>query len=514
MGDVDKRQKLIDSGAAASSPAAVEHAEHGKEFSKEVVDCLQLIATEPEYHYDLCFTGLSWKSGRAFCLTSNIGIPHGPTRNKIVGQLLRDGFTATIVRVFSSATASGRVHHEAMALARSNIDRFIAKGVLPPSMTERLQCTLAGQPMRLMEPTAAAHAVATPLTLRARFYTVPCSDGQSSTFGYDQMDRHQTNTINEVVGELEHDWDETKAKDMMKSILEVAKYEGINVLLTVASDTKIVITPGPSLTDTSIEKACMQHCDRLRKKGETGLACHFVHAPPHRPNPIPQILQSLLQYEPAVGEGTKRWSRASQRTADCAPELEAGSARTFLSAALAGTGRFHPPPASEETALALRSTNSELAKSNVALKQQVAQLGAAQLALRTESNKRMAAFVEAQRAENLRYQEQMVEMHRTSATANAETQSKLDALVRAVTELPDGAQVLRNVFKPPEPPSPAASETAEAATPGDAEVALKTNPDATQPKVGAPPTPELSDGLDVEHEPLTQPTTTSPPDAF
>ena len=81
----------------------------------------------------------------------------------------------------------------------------------------------------------------------------------------------------------------------------------------------------------------------------------------------------------------------------------------------------------EETALALRSTNSELVKSNVALKQQVAQLGAEQLALRTESNQQMVAFVDAQRAENLRYQAQMMELHRASAAANAKTQSKLDA---------------------------------------------------------------------------------------
>ena len=237
MGDVAKHQQLIDAGA-------VEHAEHGKEFTNEVVDCLQLITTEPKKHNDLFFDGLNWKSGRAFCLTSNIGIiSHGPMRNKIVGQLLRGGFTATIVRVFSSATGTGQVHHEAMALARSSIDRFIGTGVLPSSLTDRLQCTMTGQPMRLMEPTAAAHAAVTPLTLRARLHTLPMYEGHVSTFAYDQMDRHQKDTVNEVSGELEHEWDELTVKDMMKNILEVAKYEGINVHGCPASGTRTDTPP-------------------------------------------------------------------------------------------------------------------------------------------------------------------------------------------------------------------------------------------------------------------------------
>ena len=125
---------------------------------------MKLIATEPDKHYDLYFDGLNWKSGRAFCLTSNIGVPHGPTRNKIVGQLLRGGFTATIARVFSSATATGTTHPpEAMALTRSNIDLFMGTGVIPPIWNDRLQCTLPGQPLRLMAPTPAAHAAVTPV---------------------------------------------------------------------------------------------------------------------------------------------------------------------------------------------------------------------------------------------------------------------------------------------------------------------------------------------------------------
>jgi len=245
MADATEYQKTIDAGAGASSPAALDHAMHAKQFSKEVTECLRLITTEPDKHYDLYFGGLNWKSGRAFCLTSNIGIPHGPSRNKIASQLMRDGFTATIVRVFSSATATGTVHHEAMALARSNIDRFMDTGVIPPIWVDRLQCTLADQPVRLMPPTPAAHAAVTPTTLRARFHTVPMS-GQSSTYPYDQMDRHQKGTVNEVPGILDHEWDEAKAKGMMQRILEAAQHERISVHLTVQSDSRIIITPGPS----------------------------------------------------------------------------------------------------------------------------------------------------------------------------------------------------------------------------------------------------------------------------
>ena len=266
------------------------------EFSNEVVECrLQLITTEPEDHYGVYLSGLNWKSGRAFCLTSNIGIPHGPTRSELVGQLLRDYFTATIVRVFSSAaacaTATGQVHYEAMALARSSVDRLICTGVLPKGMTDRLQCTMVGRPMRLMKPTAAAHAAATPLALSSRFHTVPMSDGQSSTWAYDQLDRHQMGTVEEVSGELFHDWSEDEAARKIQQILEVAKYEGMSADLTVASATKIVITPGPGPYDNfNLEKACVQHCDHLRKNGETGLSCQFIHAPPYRPNPIPQAV--------------------------------------------------------------------------------------------------------------------------------------------------------------------------------------------------------------------------------
>ena len=358
MLDVAKHQQLIDAGPEASSAAAVEHSEHGLAFTNEVIECLQLITTEPELHYGLFFGGLNWKSGRAFCLTANIGIPHGPTRNKIVGQLLRDGFTATIVRVFSSATSTGQVHHEAMALARSSIDRLIRTGVLPPNMVDRLQCTLVGQPIRLMEPSAAAHAAVTPTTLRARFHTASMWEGHLSRYAFDQMDRHQKDTLNEVSGELQHEWDEPTANEMMRNIMEVAKHERISIHLTVASDKSIIITPGPGLLDNSqLEKTCSQYCDRLRKQGVTGLSCYFTHAPPHRPNPIPQVLQNLMQYEPAVFDGIRRWSRSSQRVSDSAPELEGGGAR-FDTTALAGTGRFQSPPSREPRLLSGPRTRS------------------------------------------------------------------------------------------------------------------------------------------------------------
>ena len=97
-----------------------------------------------------------------------------------------------------------------------------------------------------------------------------------------------------------------------------------------------------------------------------------------------------MQYEHAVFDGIRRRSRSPQRVSDSAPELEGGGAR-FDTTALAGTGRFQPPP--EGTALALRSTNSELVKSNAALKQQVAQLGAEQLTLRADARMQMNAFI-------------------------------------------------------------------------------------------------------------------------
>jgi hypothetical protein len=107
----------------------------------------------------------------------------------------------------------------------------------------------------------------------------------------------------------------------------------------------------------------------------------------------------MLQYTPDVESGIRRWSTASARATNGIPLREQGdgSGHAFLATALAGTGRFRTPPGSDETALALRSTNTELAKNNAELKQQVAQLGEQQLALRVGTDQRTAAFIEEQR---------------------------------------------------------------------------------------------------------------------
>ena len=167
-----KHRAVIAAGVEAFSPAVMAHAKDSTEFSAEVAECLQLIPTEPESHYDTNLTSLNWRSGRAFCITSDIGIPAGPERNRMVSALLRDCFTATVVRVFSSATATEQTHFEAMAFARSCIDRFIGEGPLPKGVTDRLQCTALGHPMKIVEPTVAAHAAVTPLTLQARLHTI------------------------------------------------------------------------------------------------------------------------------------------------------------------------------------------------------------------------------------------------------------------------------------------------------------------------------------------------------
>ena len=244
---------------------------------------LEAYPDRPEAHYDINLTGLNWRSGRAFCLTSNIGIPDGPERNKIVTALMRDCFTATVVWVFSSATATGQTHFEAMALARSCIDRFIGAGVLPTSMTDRIQCTTVGHPMKFVEPTAAAHAAVTPLTLQTRLHTVSMMKPQGCPWAYDQMDCHQMSTTKEISGELHHDWDEGKVSVMMQQMQATAQFEGISVDFSIASEDKIIITPGPNSNDNDqLERACSQYCSYLRNhRGETGLSCNFVHAPPY-----------------------------------------------------------------------------------------------------------------------------------------------------------------------------------------------------------------------------------------
>ena len=122
---------------------------------------------------------------------------------------------------------------------------------------------------------------------------------EGCTWAYDQMDRHQLNTIKETSGELRHDWESDNAASMMQQMQEVGRFENVNVDFTVASAHKIIITPGPDSND-QLERICSQYCRFLRRRGETGLPCHFVHSPPYRPNPIPQHLKSLLEYAPGV----------------------------------------------------------------------------------------------------------------------------------------------------------------------------------------------------------------------
>ena len=284
-----KHRSLIDAGDVSASPAAVEHAEHGAEFSAEVIGCLQLIPTEPADHYDINLTGLNWRSGRAFCLTSNVRIPEGPARKKIVSSLMRNCFIATVVRVFSCATATDRIHYGAMAFARSSIDRFIAAGVLPTSMTDRRQCTTVGHPMRLLEPTSAAHAAVTPLTLPSRFRTVPMTKAQGCSWAYDQLDRHQMSTNKEVSGELDHDWSERKASVVMQRIQEVAKYEGISIDLSIESATKIIITSGPSSTSRPRQcstKTLAGGFRRPRSRPATNLTSRDTYAPQVERSPM------------------------------------------------------------------------------------------------------------------------------------------------------------------------------------------------------------------------------------
>ena len=507
--DANGYQRLIDAGPEASSAAAVEHAEHSLLFTKSVSTCLELITTEPDKHYSLYFLGLDWTAGRAFCVTANIGIPFGPQRNKLVGQILRDGFTATVVRVFDGASSTDQVHFEAMAQARSSIDRLLHTGVLPPSMTERLQCTLPDQPFRLMRPGPAAHAVVTPNTLRARLHTASMWRGHHSDYAYDQLDRQQRDTMNEVNGEIEHGWDEPTANAMMQKILDVATLERITINLSVTSATTFAITPGPNPNDSShLEKTCRAYCDRLRLSGETGLSCRFDHAPPQRPNPIPQTLLSVMQYEPDVYAGMARWSRCSLRRNDAAPELEGGGAR-FDIVAQEGTGRFQPP--SGETALALRSTNNELVRSNASLKQQVAKMGAEQLTLRSDTRAQIQAIMETHQEETRKYMAEMRELHRITATAASETQAKLDALVKAVTTLPEGARVLHSVFSSTGALGSPTSETSEPEPPEPSGATAEE--DTPPPTGGAPPSPENANGLDDEREPSVRPTTTPLPDA-
>ena len=87
-------------------------------------------------------------------------------------------------------------------------------------------------------------------------------------------------------------------------------------------------------------------------------------------------------------------------------------------------------------------------------------------------------IMEAQQVENRKCMEQMTELHRGSVAATTATQAKLDALVRAVTDLPGGAQVLRNAFNPLDTTSAPASGTSETASAGTSEQETKAETDA------------------------------------
>ena len=216
-----------------------------------------------------------------------------------------------------------------MAFARSCIDRHLGSGLLPKSMTDRLQCTALGHPTKLVEPTAAAHAAVTPLTLHARLHTIPVMQPEGCTWAYDQMDRRQQSTVKETSGELPHDWDSAKVATMMTRMQEVGRYEKVNVDFTVASEHKITIAPWPDSND-QLERLCSQYCRHLRLSGEAGLSCHFVHSLPYRPNPIPQSAKALLEYMPDIQQGTARWSLASARVTSGVPLRQTRSARYGL----------------------------------------------------------------------------------------------------------------------------------------------------------------------------------------
>ena len=64
------------------------------------MECLRLIPTEPECHCDIYLTSLNWRSGRAFCITSNTGTPTRPERNRTIATMLRECY---VLRSLSGA---------------------------------------------------------------------------------------------------------------------------------------------------------------------------------------------------------------------------------------------------------------------------------------------------------------------------------------------------------------------------------------------------------------------------
>ena len=93
-------------------------------------------------------------------------------RNRTIATMMREWYAACVMRVFSCATAPAQAHYETMAFARSCTDKHLNRDHLPKAMPDRLQCTALGHPMKLSEPTAAANAAITPLTLQAGLHTI------------------------------------------------------------------------------------------------------------------------------------------------------------------------------------------------------------------------------------------------------------------------------------------------------------------------------------------------------
>ena len=98
---LDKQRAVVDAGAESSSQDIVARAVKPAAYSAELVACLQPISTEPECHDGIFLTGLNWKSGRVFFITSNIDIPMGQEWNRTIATMMRECYTACVVRVFS-----------------------------------------------------------------------------------------------------------------------------------------------------------------------------------------------------------------------------------------------------------------------------------------------------------------------------------------------------------------------------------------------------------------------------
>ena len=228
-----------------------------------MVACVQLISTEPECHYAIFLTGLNWKSGRAFCITPSIGIPMGQERNRTIATMLRECSAACVVRVFRCATAPAQTHYEMMAFARSCTDKHLNRNHPPKAMTDRLQCTALGYPMKLSEPTAAAHTAVKLLTLQARLHTISMMQPDGCEWAYDQMDRYQKDTKKETYGELTHGWDSAKVAMLMAAMQKVGAYEQVNVDVVIESESKMTISPGPD-SNAQIGRLCSQYFRELR----------------------------------------------------------------------------------------------------------------------------------------------------------------------------------------------------------------------------------------------------------